>query len=721
MFPNRIASRLRAREIAGIIDKFVARAEQEMQRIDGILAHGEISPGIVGQIRSQMRSKAIAWRDRLTDSNAPKTLEKDLVQEIASIVSKPGPHPADAILSDALGAIGQAAIDAARALGELKLESVLKPEGVRSKLLLFLGLMAMTLLCYAALYGIDILSSKGQEQEKEIAACQVAAKVIKVEQARDKAQLSEAARLTCEQGGKAKSVCDKAERKNDLCEDRQREAEEMKWAVEDKKLDDEVTRSAAEMFGLAAEEKNAVSEEKSAISEAKNTVSEENKRIAEERKRAAEKRKLAAEERKRAAEDKKRAAEDKKSAAQEELRIAKKKEQAACDLAKEAERSCKATTNSKIQCERAQIGQAVNEKIALANADEAAIKSAYNTCRKDGQEFLLGLSSGKSAQSVAFKSFTLGMNILIVVGLAGMFLILLGWFKVETADKILDKLLDGITKAGKGDNPSAGSAAPSMLSSMFSSQALVGTAVAATLGTAVVNSYQQTTYVNKEIESRQQSTYVSKETETKDQRSERERYVEKLVEKTLQAPNDELVLAMKTMDRSIGAITEAIRKIGDAKTGSGGTVHVTVDTKGDKISLLDADAATALGKGFADAIDRANIGLKSRVTSLEGKNNALLNQIGSMKDNLVQFCIELARVEYQAKEDLQTLWESKVASSFPSPTIYYFKWKNVDCKAILANHYSGTGKPAPATYGQGAQSGNSTEPASADIKAAPIR
>jgi len=65
MLPNMIASRLRAKELASIIDRFLARAEQEMQRVDELLLRGKITPEDAGQLRRQLRDYATEFRDLL--------------------------------------------------------------------------------------------------------------------------------------------------------------------------------------------------------------------------------------------------------------------------------------------------------------------------------------------------------------------------------------------------------------------------------------------------------------------------------------------------------------------------------------------------------------------------------------------------------------------------------------------------------------------------------
>ncbi|MBV6449214.1 hypothetical protein [Nitrosomonas sp.] len=134
------------------------------------------------------------------------------------------------------------------------------------------------------------------------------------------------------------------------------------------------------------------------------------------------------------------------------------------------------------------------EKKIVACENPKSTKGSNSDCSQDVWQLYRYLSNEKSSLSVAFKSFAMGINILFIIGLSGFFLAMLKVFHIEVADKIFEKLLDGIEKKSITDD--SGTSQASILSTLFSGHALIGASVAATMGVAVINTSQQSTHTS---------------------------------------------------------------------------------------------------------------------------------------------------------------------------------------------------------------------------------
>lgn len=136
--------------------------------------------------------------------------------------------------------------------------------------------------------------------------------------------------------------------------------------------------------------------------------------------------------------------------------------------------------------------------VACEKEKEKEKKNSNFDCLENTSQMYRNLSNEKSSQSVALKSLAMSFNILFVLGLSGLFIVVLKVFGkvfgLEVADKMLEKLLDGIEK--KSITGDSGTSPASILSTVFSGHALIGVSVAATMGVAVVNTSQQSTYTS---------------------------------------------------------------------------------------------------------------------------------------------------------------------------------------------------------------------------------
>lgn len=301
--------------------------------------------------------------------------------------------------------------------------------------------------------------------------------------------------------------------------------------------------------------------------------------------------------------------------------------------------------------------------------------------------FLLGMCREDATQQIAVKSIRLLVNVMFVLSLSGFILALLRWAGLPFGDKLSGLLQDGLKTAGAGGD-SAGVGGPaSGLATLLTVKVLIGVAVAGMVGVTALHSYYQGADVARN------SMHV-------------EKYTERLV---VPPSNTELIEALKNLQKAIDIIGQPPKDscTRDAK----GNCVPAGGEKGccepPKISLLDKEAASALGTGFGtgigNVINAANSGLRVEVENLktgigdlkkESRENS--NRAERLKLEMMAYCTNLLTLQYQIKSDLRILDEKKVGSTFPEHPLFSYGRLNVDCRPLLAERCSPlSGQPDP--------------------------